>query len=133
LQAVPSLETPRCQVDASEAEREKAALEAAQRQAAVDSLQAQYQELLVAVSKANQKVVSMMKVKSRRLCQRRGRTALGRSQAVRQPQARGDSAHHTLSLVASLNPKPLNPGTPNPPLPRMLLRQRATLRLRARR
>jgi hypothetical protein len=50
-------------VDASEAEREKAALEAAQRQAAVESLQAQHQELLVAVSKANQNVVAMMKVR----------------------------------------------------------------------
>jgi len=51
----------RTQVNASEAQRAHAAIEASQRQAAVEALEAQYQELQAAVSKANQKVVGLVR------------------------------------------------------------------------
>jgi hypothetical protein len=53
----------RSQVDVSEAERARAALEASQRQAAAEALQAQYQELLASVEKANAKVAELQKVR----------------------------------------------------------------------
>jgi hypothetical protein len=50
------------QVDASQKERDAAALLASQRAAAVETLQAQYQELLAAVARANQKVLQLGQV-----------------------------------------------------------------------
>lgn len=67
----------RSQVDASEALRQKAAVAASDRQAAVEALSAQYKEIMIQVTKANARVVTLMKVGGRvrralRMCGRGG-------------------------------------------------------------
>lgn len=50
------------QVNATEAQRNAAALELSQREAAVEGIQAQYQEIMAAIATANQKLASLQQV-----------------------------------------------------------------------